>query len=114
VAECQRLRQAGCEVLVCDAGDHAGRAGQLLEELGRRRLTNVLVEGGGRLAGSLLDLGQIDEVHVFIATKLIGGQLAPSPLVGEGIDRMAQALRVEDGQWRQIGSDLYFSGRIGR
>jgi diaminohydroxyphosphoribosylaminopyrimidine deaminase / 5-amino-6-(5-phosphoribosylamino)uracil reductase len=112
--ECGRLRQAGCEVLVCDADDHAGRAGQLLEELGRRRLTNILVEGGGRLAGSLADLGQIDEVHVFIAAKLIGGQSAPTPLAGEGIEQMAQALSVADGQWRQLGADLYFSGQIGR
>jgi len=76
----QRLREAGCEVLVCEGATHAARLDALLDELGRRRLTNVLVEGGGRLLGSLLDARQIDEVHVFIAAKLVGGSSAPGPV----------------------------------
>ena len=54
-ADRSRLRDAGCEVFVCDGETHAARLDALLAELGRRRLTNVLVEGGGRLLGSLLD-----------------------------------------------------------
>ena len=45
------LRDAGCEVFVCDGETPAARLDALLLELGRRRLTNVLVEGGGRLLG---------------------------------------------------------------
>jgi diaminohydroxyphosphoribosylaminopyrimidine deaminase/5-amino-6-(5-phosphoribosylamino)uracil reductase len=84
----------------------------LLAELGRRRLTNVLVEGGGRLAGSLLDAGQIDEVHVFIAPKLIGGAAAPGPIAGEGIAQMAEALTLESVELEQVGSDTYLHGRV--
>ena len=69
----QRLAAAGCEVIECPGESHADRLAWLLDELGRRRMTNILVEGGGQLLGSLLDLGQIDEVHAFIAPKLIGG-----------------------------------------
>ena len=36
-------------------------------------MTNVLVEGGGRMLGSFLDAGQVDEVDVFIAPILEGG-----------------------------------------
>jgi len=53
--------------------------GQLLDELGRRQVTNILVEGGGELLGELFDARLIDEVHVFIAPKLCGGQSAPEP-----------------------------------
>ena len=45
------LRDAGCEVFVCEGATPAARLDALLDELGRRRMTNVLVEGGGRLAG---------------------------------------------------------------
>ena len=79
-----RLRQAGCEVLVCAGETHAARLGALLNELGTRRLTNVLVEGGGQLLGSLFDARAIDEVHVFITPKLVGGASAPSPIAGAG------------------------------
>ncbi len=64
-------------------------------------MTNVLVEGGSRLLGSLFDARAIDEVHVFLAPKLCGGGSAASPIAGNGIERIAEALRVEDLELRQ-------------
>ncbi len=113
-ADRRRLAEAGCEVLVCEADSHAGRLDQLLEELGRRRLTNVLVEGGGRLLGTLLDARQIDEVHAFIAPKLLGGEAAGSPIDGEGIYDLSAALTLDSPEWRQVGPDVYLRGRIAR
>ena len=78
-ADCDRLQAAGCELLVCDGPTPQARLETLFSELGRRRMTNVLAEGGGRLLGSLLDARLIDEVHVFIAPKLVGGGEAPVP-----------------------------------
>jgi len=114
LADRRRLADAGCEVFLCEADSHAGRLSKLLEELGRRRLTNVLVEGGGQLLGGLLDGRQIDEVHVFVAPKLIGGESARSPIEGGGIPEMSDALRLESPEWKQLGDDLYLTGRIAR
>jgi diaminohydroxyphosphoribosylaminopyrimidine deaminase/5-amino-6-(5-phosphoribosylamino)uracil reductase len=108
----QRLAAAGCDVVVCRAHDPAERIDQLLAELGRRRLTNVLVEGGGRLVGSLLDARQIDEVHVFIAPRLLGGAWARSPIAGEGIGDVAEAIELDVPEVQQLGDDIYLSGRI--
>ena len=113
-ADRNRLEEAGCEVFLCRSDSHAGRLEELLDELGRRRMTNVLVEGGGHLVGSLLDVGQIDEVHVFIAPKLLGGETAHSPVEGEGIGEVSAALALEDTRLRQLGPDVYLSGRIAR
>jgi diaminohydroxyphosphoribosylaminopyrimidine deaminase/5-amino-6-(5-phosphoribosylamino)uracil reductase len=113
-ADVQRLTDAGCEVFVCSASRHTARLDQLLEELGRRRLTNVLVEGGGRLVGSLLDARQIDEVHVFIAPKLLGGAAARGPMAGEGIDDIGQSLTLDSPEIEPIGSDVYVHGRVRR
>lgn len=110
----QRLEGAGCEVLVCPGDNHAARLDQLLEELGRRRLTNLLVEGGGQLLGSLLDARAIDEVHVFMAPKLAGGAASASPIGGEGIDAMSQALVLERPQIEESGPDVYVRGRVPR
>ncbi len=108
----RRLSTAGCELFVCDGATHAARLDGLLEELGRRRLTNVLVEGGGRLLGGLFDAGQIDEVHAFVAQKLVGGAEAANPVSGAGIDRMADALRLDAPRWQQVGADMYAHGRV--
>ena len=105
------LHDAGCEVFVCDGETHAERLDALLAELGRRRLTNVLVEGGGRVLGSLLDARAIDEVHVFIAPKLVGGASAATAVAGRGIAEMSAALRLESPQVRQVGDDTYITAR---
>jgi diaminohydroxyphosphoribosylaminopyrimidine deaminase/5-amino-6-(5-phosphoribosylamino)uracil reductase len=111
-SELRRLSSAGCEVLPFAPPSHYERLIQLLDELGRRRITNVLVEGGSSLLGSLLDARQIDEVHVFIAPKLFGGQKARSPMRGVGVEEVMEALTIEGGAFTQLGDDMYFSGRL--
>jgi diaminohydroxyphosphoribosylaminopyrimidine deaminase / 5-amino-6-(5-phosphoribosylamino)uracil reductase len=110
-----RLTKAGCEAIACRGAnaDEPVSISALLDELGRRRMTNVLVEGGGKLLGALFDAGAIDEVHVFIAPKLIGGANAPSPIGGAGLEKIATALSVKDIDVRYIGDDIYLWGRIG-
>lgn len=108
----ERLTSARCEVLTLPGMTHQERLLQLLDELGRRRLTNVLVEGGAQLLGALFDARQIDEVHAFIGPKIFGGQSAPSPLGGEGIDRVAECLSLSSLQTQSIGPDLYIQGRL--
>ena len=82
----------------------------LLAELGRRRMTNVLVEGGAGVLGSFLDAGFIDEVHAFIAPKLLGGARALSPIGGQGIERMNDALLIREMSTELVGSDVYCHG----
>ena len=53
-----------------------------------------------------------DEVHVFVAPKLLGGETARSPIDGDGIAQVAEALPIHNPQWQQIGGDLYLSGRL--
>jgi diaminohydroxyphosphoribosylaminopyrimidine deaminase/5-amino-6-(5-phosphoribosylamino)uracil reductase len=102
------LADAGCEILpmpVNSAGWPDVLA--LLDELGRRRFTNLLVEGGAGLLGSFFDAGAVDEIHAFIAPKLIGGADAKSPVAGMGVDAIAQS-----GHWRlehveNFSGDIY-------
>jgi len=108
----RRLEAAGCEVLSLSGATHAERLVELLRELGRRRMTNLLVEGGGKLLGQFADLGEIDELHVFVSPRMVGGAAAPTPVGGSGVARLADALPIDAPQWRQLGDDLYFSGRF--
>jgi diaminohydroxyphosphoribosylaminopyrimidine deaminase/5-amino-6-(5-phosphoribosylamino)uracil reductase len=107
-----RLTASGCEVVVCSSASQEARLGQILDEFGRRQMTNVLVEGGSRLLGSLLDVRAIDEVHLFLAPKLSGGGSAPGAIAGSGVERIAEALHVEDLEVQRVGPDLYLTGRL--
>jgi diaminohydroxyphosphoribosylaminopyrimidine deaminase / 5-amino-6-(5-phosphoribosylamino)uracil reductase len=104
-AKLTHWRAAGAEILVGESID------ELLSELGRRRFTNILVEGGSGLFGSLLDVRQVDEVHAFIAPKIFGGN-GPGPVAGNGIDRIAEALQLREPSIRVLGSDVYVHGRL--
>lgn len=102
--EADKLRERGAEVLTASPAE-------LLEELGRRRLTNVLVEGGGKLLGRLFDQRLVDEAWAFVAPKLVGGA-APGPIAGEGVRLMEQALRLSNPTHDTIGDDLLIRGRV--
>lgn len=109
-----KLEAAGCEVFRCQGDDHAARMNSLLDELGRRKMTNILVEGGAELLGSLFDNGHIDEVHAFIAPKIVGGAGAPSPVAGRGAELMSAAAELRQPTMTQVGGDAYLTGRVVR
>jgi diaminohydroxyphosphoribosylaminopyrimidine deaminase/5-amino-6-(5-phosphoribosylamino)uracil reductase len=109
---CQLLSAASVEVFRAGGSNHAERLNSLLAELGRRRMTNVLVEGGGRLLGLLFEQRAIDEVHVFIAPKIAGGEAAPGAIGGAGIERMTDALGLGDITIDELDGDVYVHGRI--
>jgi diaminohydroxyphosphoribosylaminopyrimidine deaminase/5-amino-6-(5-phosphoribosylamino)uracil reductase len=75
-------------------------------------MTNILVEGGGELLGSLFDARQIDEIHVFIAPKLFGGQKARVPIAGAGVEQVAEGLLLTNPESTTVGGDIYVRGRI--
>src|SRR5262249_30029918 len=85
----------------------------LLEELGRRRMTNVLVEGGATVLGSFLDARLIDEVQVFVAPVLAGGANAQTAVGGPGVEKIAQAARLTD-DWsvEHLEGDVLLRGRL--
>jgi diaminohydroxyphosphoribosylaminopyrimidine deaminase/5-amino-6-(5-phosphoribosylamino)uracil reductase len=84
----------------------------VMTELARRRFTNILVEGGAGVLGSFLDAGLVDEVHVFIAPKLLGGAQALSSIGGIGFGKVAEALQFTKWTTQMIDSDLYINGKI--
>ena len=102
----------GAEVLTLQAPEHEQRLILLTEELARRGVTNLLVEGGGELLGHLFDLELLDEIYVFIAPKVIGGSNAVVPVGGFGIDSMRKAARLEECRTELIGPDVLVSGRL--
>jgi diaminohydroxyphosphoribosylaminopyrimidine deaminase/5-amino-6-(5-phosphoribosylamino)uracil reductase len=103
----RQLESRGCEVLALPGLDRVPIV-RLLEELGRRGMTNVLVEGGGQVLGSYWDAGQIDAVEIYIGPLIEGGGHGRTPIRGRGQAAMSAAARVqivEDA--RRIGDDLY-------
>ena len=82
----------------------------ILEELGRRSLQSVLVEGGASVAGKFLDAGLVNKVSFFLAPIIIGGREAPNAIGGQGAEMLAQALQLENVEITQRGRDIEVTG----
>ena len=100
------LQERGAEVLVLPASDAGVSLKALLDELGRRQMTNLLVEGGPTVLADLFERKLVDEVVVYIAPKVVGGRAAPGAVAGEGVASMAEALRLDVRSIEQVGEDL--------
>ena len=108
------LESVGAEVFAAAGVDGRVDLAGLLDELGRRDITSVFVEGGGALLGSLFDGGLVDRVVGFVAPVIIGGESALSPVGGEGAERMAEALRLSNVRVERFGDDVAVSGWCGQ
>ncbi len=92
------------EVDVCD----------VLFELGRRACTHVLLEAGPHLLGSFFDAGLVDEVHTFIAPKLIGGSEALAAVSGQGLAQIPAAANLTSMRTVTIGDDILIEADVSR
>jgi diaminohydroxyphosphoribosylaminopyrimidine deaminase/5-amino-6-(5-phosphoribosylamino)uracil reductase len=109
------LLKAGCTALPLPTlTDQPTRVdpGALLQELGRREMSNVLVEGGSEVLGSFLDAGEVDRVMVFVAPLLVGGSQAPSAVGGVGPAEMRSARQLSGVKVSRTGCDVLVEGRL--
>ena len=83
---------------------------QVLETLGRRSIQSVLVEGGAAIAGAFIDAGLVNKISAFIAPKIVAGADAPTAISGKGIERMSEALELEQVTVVQHGRDVEITG----
>ncbi len=84
----------------------------MMKKLARFDITNILVEGGGTLIGSLFDEGLVDKVLFFISPRIIGGKGALSSVGGKGVAYPDKAFRLKDIRLRRIGEDFLIEGYI--
>lgn len=106
-----RLESLGVEVLRTVDADQTD-VEQVLRELGRRRLTHILLECGPRLMGTFFDLGLVDEVHVFVAPKIVGGATAIAPIGGEGQPEIPQFPSISGLNRSFCGTDVLIEGHV--
>lgn len=105
----------GAEVLVLDPDASGGVAlPALLDELGKREVQGLLLEGGPTIAWSALRDDLVDELVVYLAPILVGGGAAPTLLDGDGFAPIAAARRVEVRSLRRLGDDLRVEAHVHR
>ncbi|HEX3030816.1 MAG TPA: bifunctional diaminohydroxyphosphoribosylaminopyrimidine deaminase/5-amino-6-(5-phosphoribosylamino)uracil reductase RibD [Bacillota bacterium] len=109
-----QLEAAGARILRIKK-DPEGRVDllDLMDQLGQREISSVMLEGGAVVNSAALAAGIVDKVAMFIAPKIVGGIDAASPVGGQGVELMNQALELLNPTVRQFGRDILIEGHIG-
>ncbi|NOZ95827.1 MAG: bifunctional diaminohydroxyphosphoribosylaminopyrimidine deaminase/5-amino-6-(5-phosphoribosylamino)uracil reductase RibD [Acidobacteria bacterium] len=103
----RRLEAAGVGLVELPAGA-SGRPTlqELLPILAALPVSSLLVEGGAEVHGSFVDAGMVDEMILFVAPVILGGNSAPVAIGGKGCAHLAEAYRMDIEDVSRVGSDL--------
>ncbi len=101
------LVDAGAEVIRTAKARSGGLDLQrVLQVLGKRQVTRLLLEGGATLNAAALASGLVDRLSIFLAPKLLGGTMSIPLLSGLPGDDLQRAVKLDRLSCRRVGRDL--------
>ncbi|MCX6276854.1 MAG: bifunctional diaminohydroxyphosphoribosylaminopyrimidine deaminase/5-amino-6-(5-phosphoribosylamino)uracil reductase RibD, partial [Bacteroidetes bacterium] len=110
----KEIERLGAQALVCPVKDGKVDLQFLIKSLGTMGIDSVLLEGGSTLAFSAMKEGIVDKIISFIAPKILGGALAPTPVGGAGIENIEDAVALTGMRTKKVGNDLMIEARVGK
>lgn len=109
----EQLREKGV-ILICTGEEQQVNLQVLMNQLGEMKIDSLIIEGGASINASALNAGIVNKVYTYIAPKIIMGESAKSPVGGEGIAYMKDALCLNHIETEMIGTDILLTGYINR
>ncbi|PKM57267.1 MAG: riboflavin biosynthesis protein RibD [Firmicutes bacterium HGW-Firmicutes-3] len=106
------IEATGNQVMVLPLKDNQVDMTALIEVLGEQGLDSILIEGGATLNYSALEAGIVDKVIAYVAPKIFGGDLAKTPVGGEGISHVKDAILLEGLTTTNCDGDIVIEGYI--
>ncbi|HRY29147.1 MAG TPA: bifunctional diaminohydroxyphosphoribosylaminopyrimidine deaminase/5-amino-6-(5-phosphoribosylamino)uracil reductase RibD [Elusimicrobiota bacterium] len=108
----KRLEKAGIQLLTCPLKNGDINLMLILKLLAKMNINQILLEGGGRLSGALLDARLLDEVYLFLAPRLLGGRHAVPSVAGGGWPHPNSAPRLDNMTVSKVGGDILVHGFV--
>ncbi|MCK5579698.1 MAG: bifunctional diaminohydroxyphosphoribosylaminopyrimidine deaminase/5-amino-6-(5-phosphoribosylamino)uracil reductase RibD [Candidatus Omnitrophica bacterium] len=107
-----RMRRQGVQVIVCPLKEGRVHMKWLMEELAKKKISSVLIEGGGQVIGSALKEKVVDKMFTFIAPKIVGDAQARVSVDGLSPEIVGQCVGLKDIQIKQISQDVLIEGYV--
>lgn len=96
----------GLTVLSIEKNEHGLNIDEMLAKLYEHGITDILLEGGSKVNASFLQQGAIDKYVIYIAPKVLGGNLSLTPFAGYNPSFMNEAWDIEFASFDKVGEDL--------
>ena len=103
------LEKLGAEIMNCGEGPRVDLK-LAMKELGKKGISSILLEGGGTLNGAMLEDNLVDRIMLFLAPKISGGLGAPSSFTFSGVEKMSDAVKLENVTMEQLGDNICICG----
>lgn len=108
----EAIKQKGAEVIVTPSKNNRVDLSYLMGRLGESGIDSILLEGGSTLNYSALQEGIVDKVITFISPKIFGGTSVKTPVGGEGIEYVKDAILLTDAEVTRFDEDIMIEGYI--
>ncbi len=106
----KKVEKKGVSFLRCPKKEGRIDLRALMDMLGKRSMTSVLLEGGATLMGAMIREKLVDKFCIFKAPKILGGSDGRPMALGPGPTRMDQSVPLKDVLVRRFGDDLLVTG----
>ena len=113
--ETENRKNLAAKAKILEVKEKAGQINLMdaLKKLAGLGISNIIVEGGGTLIGSLFDERLVDKILFFISPKIIGGKDAVSSVMGNGVKRIDQAVKLRDLKIRRFDEEFLIEAMVG-
>lgn len=108
-----QLQSAGIEIIELGGDPEKLAVEKALVFLGKMGICSIMLEGGSELNAYMIEHKLLNKVYWFIAPKIIGGKNSPSPIAGQGIELMKDALCLESIDIQRIQDDILITAYTG-
>ncbi|MCK5595109.1 bifunctional diaminohydroxyphosphoribosylaminopyrimidine deaminase/5-amino-6-(5-phosphoribosylamino)uracil reductase RibD [bacterium] len=107
----EKLKQMGVEIICCESDkNNMINIPDLLGKLGKKGITSILVEGGSKVMSSFVEKRAVERIYAFIGPKIIGGNEAPVPFVNNGVNKIKDAVSLNNIKARRFEDDIMIEG----
>ena len=108
----KKIKEKGAEVIITPLKNNGVDLNFLMKILGDKKIDSILLEGGSKINYSAIKEGIVDKINAFIAPKIIGGDAAKTPVGGEGIELMRDAISLSNIEIHRFEEDIMIEGYI--
>mgnify|MGYP001196244426 CR=1 FL=1 len=101
-----KFAASSVDIWECEIQNNSFNLDLLVRKCGAVGISSLMIEAGGNTNFEFIKQGIVDQLNLFIAPKIIGGDQAVTPFEGIGVDRLSDAYECKNINYSQIGSDL--------
>ena len=106
------VEKKGAEIIICPENNKKVDLEFLIDELGKKGIDSILLEGGSTLNFSAIQAGIVDKVYSFISPKMFGGETSNTPIGGAGFKNVQDAITLNIHDIKRFDDDLMITSYI--